>query len=354
MIAASAVQRQMVRTSVDFAESNLAHLENALVAYLRINRRLPSADINGDGWGDSQHVETVPGDSSSVVTVPENLGTVPYVELGLPSPPVDGRKLPFIYAANESLLTANPLTSAANQYDLCQQLRAIALDRSTDQLHSSGNEPLAFVVLSPGSNNVLVDGATVFRDEVDVLTDRAGVGGLRFEVDAISDDRFRQSSVLSLLGELNCPGAVVAANAIESEILSANITKAALQHVKQNTIDLKGNAEHEIVMAVFSEVAAVADVASAAATMIDASAQAAGVGNGAAVAAAAAGVAAAAAAVVVTTAEVIVITTSANEDIKRLNIDIENLDTHIARAAKICEGIRAQVVAIKGRAVACD
>lgn len=328
-IAAKVVSRLITTQTDTVTQTSLEQSREALTSYLRLNFQLPCPDNNGDGSGNCS----------------ARVGTLPYIDLGLDSVPVDGRGIPLVYIANGNLLT-----SESRDYDLCQRLYAInQLDTASQltELHSASSVALAYLVLSGGRQDLNDDGSPL---DMATLT---AFGGYQAQLTSATDDRYTSLSLPALLGEFNCPALLVSVNSEESQLIATNTTNTALGFIIDNIENNIDNANTEILMAAFSIVAAAGDVASAAATMIDAVGQTTFFGNAAAMVAAASAVAGAAAAVVAVVESSIIIA-DAEAAIDSYEATLDDLTSLQTTVDSLCSGLNQQLTSVKGTVEACN
>jgi prepilin-type N-terminal cleavage/methylation domain-containing protein len=331
-LSATALNVAVTRGNARATEAAVGGVDEAVVAYVQNRLRLPCADVNADGLGDCN----------------AGPGQVPYRDLALAGPVTDGEGNPVRYVLNGSL--APPVLASNTVYDFCQALFSAARSVDASMLRSSRNINLAYAVIAGGARDIDNDG-----DYVDSILSATG-NDIRLDVDnfgtSANDDRMRVRGLLSLAGQLQCTGEVVAVNTLENEIENANLMQALLDHNIDRYDDLKSGADTKKLMAGVAIATAVIQVAGAAATMIDAIGQGL-VGNGAAIAAAAGGITAAASAVA-SIVEASLTITAANADIADANAKISSTNTYKTSLANVCNSSRTQVLGAKTRSVSCD
>lgn len=331
-LTATAINVAVNRSNARATEAAVSRVDAALVAYARTRLRLPCADVNEDGLGDCN----------------AGPGRVPYRDLGLAGPPKDGEGNPVRYVHNATF--APPALVSNTIYDFCQALFSSARGVDGTVLRSSRGINLAYAVIGGGSRDTdsdadLVDSISVaVGNSIVVDVDNFGVSS--------NDDRMRVRGLLSLAGQMQCTGQVVAVNALENEIENANLMQGLLDHNIDRYEDLKSGADSEKLMAGVAIATAIIQVAGAAATMIDAIGQGL-VGNGAAIAAAAGAIAAAASAVA-SIVEASLTIAAANADIADANDKISATNTYKSSLENICNAARTLVLSSKLRAVGCD
>ena len=114
-------------------QRGIDEIQNALVGYAGMHWRLPCADTNGDGVGDSG----------------QTVGALPYVDLGLGA--VDAWRNPYHYHVNSRLVSTATLAA------LCAAISSIVSGESPELRFSAsgGFSPQAVVVISRGENGAL-------------------------------------------------------------------------------------------------------------------------------------------------------------------------------------------------------
>ena len=114
-------------------DRELSDIKEALTGFAGIYGRLPYADTNGDGIGDSNQVT----------------GTIPYLDLGLGS--VDAWRRPYVYDVNDRLVATTDASS------FCVALAGIVVGESPQLAFAAGGLPTsqAAIVISMGPDSSL-------------------------------------------------------------------------------------------------------------------------------------------------------------------------------------------------------
>jgi len=324
---ASAVVIKAINQSTSATTNNaLLQTEQALLGRLHLNRSLACADTDADGLGNC----------------PARIGTVPYIDLGMDSMPVDGNGMALTYIANGYLFAPT-----ANAYDFCQTLLTVASTVDLGELYGAGNASLAYAIFSGGKQDILNNSSAN-----DTAIIKAGSAGYSIE-ENISDDRYRSKSNMSLLGKFNCPATLLAINAMETELIAGNLTRTTLDFIKTDIEGRIKGSELAIVMASLSVATAAASVVGAAATAIDAGAQAIFFGNAAAVVLAPLSVVAAGLAVVAAGLSIVEIVLEADA-IVTFNTIKDHVDRQRTFVAATCTGLSGEIVSAKGGATPCN
>jgi type II secretory pathway pseudopilin PulG len=149
-------------------QKEIEEIKDALIGYAGINWRLPFADNNGDGIGDSGFYT----------------GTLPYMDLGLKAQ--DAWRNLYIYDVNSSL------TSTTDKTSFCNALSALSGFPQIQQGAITTSQ--AAVVISKGENGQL-DGENGDGDRIYII---------QTPTEAF-DDLIISISPILLYGRLNCP-----------------------------------------------------------------------------------------------------------------------------------------------------
>ena len=114
-------------------DRDLGEIKEALAGFAGIYGRMPYADTDGDGIGDTN----------------QPTGTIPYLDLGLGS--VDAWRSPYLYDVNDRLIVTTDSTS------LCAALSGIVPGESPQLAFAAGGLPTsqAVIVISRGPNSSL-------------------------------------------------------------------------------------------------------------------------------------------------------------------------------------------------------
>jgi len=313
------------------AAASLARVERALITFVEENWRLPCPDTTG--------TETSPGSGGENCLAGDTLGQVPYRTLGLAEPPLDPWQRPMFYAVDRRLTTAT--LAQSYRYELCQRVRGLSAGTDTAFLHTTtdgavagGTHNLAYVLLSGGGSDATESGSRIDQLQAVGSTYRLLIDD--FSGPGITGDRYVSSSLFAFAGRLRCPGTLVAANALENEVIAAALTYRNIQlsvDIAQGNID---GVSRQIASASLQIINGVAGVAAAAATAINAAGQGL-LGNAAALASFGGAVAGAAAAVASITAAAIQLD-EAISSISDMEARKALLATYLNDVERLCSG----------------
>jgi hypothetical protein len=270
---------------VEKSEGNLRILNARLSDYIHLHNTIPCPAEGRSGEGER--------DSTTGICKKDN-GYVPWGDLGLSSMPVDGEGIRFFYAVN-NFVTQTHGIGRAGAYDLCADLAIQAqLTHQASNSMASYRENLgdreniynyevAYVLASGGHADIDGDGRTldIFSDpengqaaftatnlvkykvnlnsEVEVPISGFGInsdqnmcltpleeGGEAVDGSGLqtqtADDYYKVRSLVSLIGNLNCPAVLAGINSMENEARIAGLQSDAanwmnILYVKREAID---------------------------------------------------------------------------------------------------------------------